>query len=48
MSGIAFSQKNDTRNLLLMFGDNSQPGLKAFPSAGLREIQYSATVDTLH
>lgn len=47
MSGFAFGGQRDSRNLLLMYGDTSMPILKAFPSIGVRELFFDATVDTL-
>ena len=45
--GIIFEGKNDTRNLMLQYGDTTNPFLKYFPSVGVREAFYNALLDLL-
>lgn len=45
--GFIFEGKTDTRNLMLQYGDSSAPFLKFFPSIGVKEISYNATLDLL-
>jgi NADH:ubiquinone oxidoreductase subunit C len=47
LSGIFFSKKRDTRNLMLPYSDNSQPFNKNFPSIGTKEIFYDLQSDFL-
>jgi len=47
LSGISFSGKKDLRNLLLQYGDASNPFRKSFPSIGYKELFYNPIQDTL-
>lgn len=47
MSNITFQFKKDTRNLLLIYGDNTYPLLKAFPSIGFKEFFYNSANDKI-
>ena len=47
LSGISFSGKKDLRNLLLQYGDASNPFKKSFPSIGYKELFYNPIQDTL-
>ena len=47
MTGIFFSNKLDSRNLLLMYGDVFSPLLKYFSSVGLYEYFYNIPNDVL-
>ena len=44
---INFTNKKDTRNLMLQYGDTSAPFKKNSPSIGLKEIFYDAVSDSL-
>ena len=48
MSGLFFYGKNDTRNLLMCYGDFFYPLYKMFASIGIYEIFYNIVVDVLH
>ena len=43
--GFVFEGKNDTRNLLLCYGDSSAPFLRSMPAIGLKELFYNITSD---
>ena len=43
--GFVFEGKNDTRNLLLCYGDSSAPFLRLVPAIGLKELFYNITSD---
>ena len=45
--GVIFEGKFDTRNLMLQYGDTTNPFLKYFPSVGVREMFYNALLDLL-
>lgn len=45
MHGLLFTDKEDSRNLMLPYGDASSPLQKVLPSIGLREIFFDATTD---
>ena len=45
--GVIFEGKFDTRNLMLQYGDITNPFQKYFPSVGIREIFYNALLDFL-
>lgn len=47
LSGVFFSTKQDTRNLLLQYGDLSKPFKKHFPSIGYIELNYDLNTDTV-
>nr|QCU82609.1 NADH dehydrogenase subunit 9 [Pseudourostyla cristata] len=47
LHGVVFSNKKDTRNLMLQYGDASTPLIKTFPSIGIREIYYDSVTDSL-
>lgn len=47
LSGVFFSGKQDTRNLLLQYGDLSKPFTKHFPSIGYIELNYDLNVDSV-
>ena len=47
LHGINFFGKKDLRNLMLQYGDSTEPLKKSFPSIGLKEIFYSPLKDTL-
>ena len=47
MTGSFFYGKQDTRNLMLPYGDNSSPLKKFYPSIGFREIVYDSVNDIL-
>lgn len=46
--GFVFEGKNDTRNLMLQYGDTSAPFKKSFPTVGLKELYYNACTDLIH
>jgi NADH:ubiquinone oxidoreductase subunit C len=45
LSGVFFANKQDTRNLLLQYGDLSKPFMKHFPSIGYIELNYDLNTD---
>lgn len=45
--GFVFSGKNDTRNLMLQYGDTSAPFKKTFPTIGLKELYYNLCTDLI-
>jgi NADH:ubiquinone oxidoreductase subunit C len=45
--GLIFDGKNDTRNLMLQYGDTSAPFKKSFPAIGLKELYYNFTTDLI-
>ena len=47
LSGVFFSNKQDTRNLLLQYGDLSKPFMKHFPSIGYIELNYDLNTDSV-
>ena len=47
MSGVNFLMKKDTRNLLLTYGDSSNPLRKSNPSIGFKEIFFDSNSDSL-
>jgi len=47
LSGVFFLNKQDTRNLLLQYGDTSKPFIKDFPSIGYIELNYDLNVDSV-
>jgi len=47
LSGVFFANKQDTRNLLLQYGDLSKPFMKHFPSIGYIELNYDLNVDSV-
>ena len=47
LSGILFTFKKDTRNLMLQFGDFSYPFKKKYPSIGFREFFYNGLTDKI-
>lgn len=47
LSGVFFLNKQDTRNLLLQYGDLSKPFMKHFPSIGYIELNYDLNTDTV-
>lgn len=48
MSGLYFFGKNDTRNLLMCYGDFFYPMFKMFPPIGLYELFYNLIIDALY
>ena len=47
LSNIFFNNKKDTRNLMLPYGDNSTPFLKAFPTIGYYELYFDRSKDVI-
>ena len=47
LNGVSFSGKKDLRNLMLQYGDASNPFKKSFPSIGLKEMFYDPIKDTI-
>lgn len=47
MHGVEFKLKDDSRNLMLPYGDSSAPLQKCLPSIGLREIFYDSLIDSV-
>jgi NADH:ubiquinone oxidoreductase subunit C len=47
MSGLFFSSKNDTRNLLMPYGEFFHPLKKVSPSIGLFELYYDLVSDLI-
>jgi len=45
--GINFNGKKDVRNLMLQYGDSSNPFKKLFPTIGLKELVYDIIRDLL-
>lgn len=45
LHGLLFTNKKDTRNLMLQYGDISAPFRKSSPSIGLRELFYDSIND---
>lgn len=45
--GFLFDGKNDTRNLMLQYGDASAPFKKAFPAIGVKELYYNFCSDLI-
>jgi hypothetical protein len=45
--GINFNGKKDVRNLMLQYGDSSDPFKKLFPTIGLKEMVYDIIRDLL-
>lgn len=47
MHGLHLQSKEDSRNLMLPYGDASSPLQKIIPSIGLREIFFDSVTDTI-
>ena len=47
LNGVSFAGKKDLRNLMLQYGDASNPFKKSFPSIGLKEMHYDPIKDTI-
>ena len=47
LNGVSFAGKKDLRNLMLQYGDASNPFKKSFPSIGLKEMYYDPIKDTI-
>ena len=47
LHGVQFSFKKDLRNLMLQYGDTSNPFRKSFPSIGFRETTYDVISDSV-
>jgi NADH dehydrogenase (ubiquinone) Fe-S protein 3 len=47
LSNIFFSNKKDTRNLMLPYGESSSPLLKSFPSIGFYELYFDRKNDLI-
>ena len=45
--GFIFDGKNDTRNLMLQYGDSSAPFKKSYPAIGLKELYYNFATDLI-
>ena len=48
LHGINFLGKKDLRNLMLQYGDSSNPFNKSFPSIGKNELVYNPINDTIN
>ena len=47
LHGVCVTGKKDVRNLMLQYGDSSNPFKKLFPTIGLKEMVYDIVKDTL-
>jgi NADH:ubiquinone oxidoreductase subunit C len=47
LHGVYVSGKKDVRNLMLQYGDSSNPFKKLFPTIGVKEMVYDIVKDTL-
>ena len=47
LHGVYVSGKKDVRNLMLQYGDSSNPFKKIFPTVGVKEMVYDIVKDTL-
>ena len=47
LHGISFFWKKDTRNLMLQYGDSSQPFQKSEPTIGFNELVFDPVKDTI-
>lgn len=47
LHGVNITGKKDVRNLMLQYGDSSNPFKKFFPTIGLKEMVYDIVKDTL-
>ena len=47
LHGVYVNGKKDVRNLMLQYGDTSNPFKKLFPTIGVKEMVYDIVKDTL-
>ena len=47
LHGVSVSGKKDVRNLMLQYGDSSNPFKKFYPTIGVKEMVYDIVKDTL-
>ena len=47
LHGVLFSNKKDSRNLMLQYGDSTTPLCKSQPTIGLVEMVFNLVLDTI-